>query len=168
MSGEIERALEMAGYFAAHALWCVSDGDTLIPLLGQERDDRGRNMLRFEAEALEEGVARGQAYLETNPEAAHRAALVFDGYVTLADGQNADALYVQIRTYGALSGRMMMAIPYRPAAAPEGFAVYRPRLIEWRVPGAPPGEGVTEAFYRGVGEHEQGSAVWAARQDDSR
>ena len=29
----IEVAVELAGYFVAHALWCVAEGETLVPVL---------------------------------------------------------------------------------------------------------------------------------------
>ena len=53
----MERAVELAGFFAAHGIWCVSDGEPLTPMLAQESAANGRNMLRFASEQLEDGVA---------------------------------------------------------------------------------------------------------------
>ena len=35
-------ASHLAGFFGAHAIWCISDGETLIPMLGytDENDKR--------------------------------------------------------------------------------------------------------------------------------
>ena len=56
----MESAAKLAGFFAAHAVWCVSDGATLIPLMGVETSDGQRQMRRFMAERIEQGVQEGQ------------------------------------------------------------------------------------------------------------
>ena len=33
---DLEHAMELAGFFAAHAVWSVSDGETLVPIGGVE------------------------------------------------------------------------------------------------------------------------------------
>ena len=40
-------ASELAGMFAAHAIWCVSDGDTLIPMLVYTDENDERQMERL-------------------------------------------------------------------------------------------------------------------------
>ncbi|MDZ7864383.1 hypothetical protein [Acidovorax sp.] len=70
----MERAIELAGFFAAHGIWCVAEGEPLTPMLAQESAAYGRNMLRFAADQLEDGVAQAQEYLDQNPGQAERAA----------------------------------------------------------------------------------------------
>lgn len=89
----MERAIELAGFFAAHGIWCVAEGEPLTPMLAQESAAYGRNMLRFAADQLEEGVAQAQEYLDQNLGQAERAALVYDGFVTLPSGLT-DALII--------------------------------------------------------------------------
>jgi hypothetical protein len=56
----MERAVELAGFFAAHAVWSVADGETLIPLLAFQRTDGKQEFRRIEAEQLEDAVAQGK------------------------------------------------------------------------------------------------------------
>ena len=46
-------ASELAGFFAAHAIWCVSDGDTLTPMLAYSTAEGERQMVRLD---VNEGV----------------------------------------------------------------------------------------------------------------
>ncbi|WP_447730091.1 hypothetical protein [Pseudoxanthomonas suwonensis] len=162
----MDRAVELAGFFAAHGIWCVSDGESLIPMLAQESAANGRNMLRFAAEQLEDGVAQAQTHLESNPDQSERAALVYDGYITLPTGRT-DALFVVIRSYVAPVATLTMAVPYRHSESPDGFAVHRPKFVEWQGDGSPNYQTFGEAFFRGVDSHEEAAAVWAEHNDDS-
>ncbi|MBT8769165.1 hypothetical protein [Metapseudomonas boanensis] len=162
----MERAIELAGFFAAHGIWCVSDGETLIPMLAQESAANGRSMLRFEAEQLEDGVAQAQAHFESNPDGADRATLVYDGYITLPTGRT-DALCVVIRSYASPVATLTMAVPYRHAESPDGFAVHRPKFVEWQGGSNPDYQAFGEAFFRGVDSHREASAVWTEHNDDS-
>jgi hypothetical protein len=56
----MEAATELAGFFAAHAVWSVSGGEILIPLIAYETADGKRQMNRLVAERVEEGAARGK------------------------------------------------------------------------------------------------------------
>ena len=158
-------AAELAGFFVAHAVWCVSDGETLIPLMGYLGAKGQRSMERIEAEDLEEAVARGREELEANAGHAAAAVFIYDGYVTLG-GWRTDALIVQVRAY-ATGGRIQFAIPYRHAKHEEGFAVYRPKILDFAADEASV-EAVAQAFFAGVGEHKQGSAIWEQHLDESR
>ena len=60
-----------------------------------------------------------------------------------------------------------MAVAYRPAESPEGFAVFRPKIVAFE--GFEPSyEELSEAFFRGVHSHEEGTAVWVRALDESR
>jgi hypothetical protein len=156
----VDSTAEMAGFFAAHAVWCVSDGGTLTPMLAREKPDGTREMLRLVNETTEDAVAHGQQMLEDNPEGAPRAVLIYDGLLTLEDGKT-DALLIDARQYSPEPRSLLMAVPYRNAADPAGFAVYRPTLLLFDGPGQEL-EPLGEAFFRGADGHEKGSEVWAA------
>jgi len=162
----MQRAVELAGFYAAHAIWCVSDGEALVPMLGQESPTQGRNMIRFALDRLEDGVKRGQDHLRSNPERCERAALVYDGYITVASDRS-DALFIVIRSYVDPGATLTMAIPYRNASDPQGFAVHRPKIVDWQGSGQPDYIALTEAFFRGVESHEKGAAVWNAALHES-
>jgi hypothetical protein len=158
-------AVELAGYFTAHAVWCVSEGATLVPILAFETGEGSRQMHRLFDEDLEQAVARGRGWLKENPESASRAALIYDGYIHLPDGKT-DALMVEVRELA--SGRSVtLAVPYRHAESPKGFAVHRPKFLGFEGE-QPDFDEVAEAFFRGVDQHEQGAAVWNSHLDESR
>jgi hypothetical protein len=161
----MEATAELAGFFAAHAVWCVSDGSTLVPMLAFENRDGSRIMHRLVTGELEEDVARGQEWLAQNPEAAPRAVLIYDGFATLPTGKT-DALVVEARLFGAQPQSFTMAIPYRHAENPAGFAVHRPKLLSFEGPEPDPAA-LGEAFFRGVGQHEKAAEVWNAHLDES-
>ena len=56
-------ASELAGYFAAHAIWCVSEADSLTPILAYTTIDGRREMQRLIAPRPEEAVAFGRKRL---------------------------------------------------------------------------------------------------------
>jgi hypothetical protein len=157
---------ELAGFFAAHAVWCVSDGETLVPIFAYESSDGSRQMERIEAEQLQDAVRHGKDRLAANPESSSRAVLVYDGFVTLAD-RKTDALIVDAMEYGSPNVGFTMAVPYRHANDATGFAVFRPKFLGFD--GLEPSwDALGDAFFRGVERHEKGAAVWNASLDQSR
>lgn len=159
----------MAGFFAAHAVWCVSDGEVLVPFGACEASDGQRKLNRFVTNMLEEGVAQAREWALENPARAARTMAIYDGYITLEAGKT-DALLVQAylfveRGLGVLrprlEHRLLMAVPYRNAASAEGFAVFRPKFLEFD--GAEPELSTLAApFFEGVDQHAKGAAVWNA------
>jgi hypothetical protein len=162
----MEAAGELAGFFAAHAVWCVSDGEVLIPLVGYETLEGQRLMQRMTAERIEDGVAEGKAWMAANPELAARAVLIFDAFVTLESGRT-DALIVLLRDYTQAAAQVTIAVPYRSTTGETDFAVHRPKTLEFDGIDLDP-HSFYEAFWRGVFKHEQGSKVWDAHLDQSR
>lgn len=155
----MELTATLAGFFGAHAIWSLSQGEQLVPLLGFARDDKVRDMTRLEADTLEQAVEHGMAWLETNPDGVKRAVLVYDGYLTTQEGRR-DALLIEARDYEAGSG-FSMAVPYRAADSAEGFAVYKPSFVD--LPDAAARvQAMSEAFFRGVNEHRPAAQVWKA------
>jgi hypothetical protein len=160
----IDVGAELAGYFVAHAVWCVAEGETLVPILAFQQRTGEREFRRLEGEEMQIEVARGQEWLMANPESAEIAALIYDGFVTLESGKT-DALIAEIRAYGREPASLRIVIPYRHARGEGGFAVHRPKFLgydgtaDWSLLG--------EAFFRGVDQHEPGSAIWNAALDQT-
>jgi hypothetical protein len=164
----MREALELAGFFAAHAIWCVSDGGPLVPLGALQLSDGRRNVCRFmDEEELARAVARGKEWLDGRLEDALYATLIYDGYLTLGDWRT-DALFIEVRSFGGTLESLSMAVPYRDREDKAGFAVYRPKFIDVSKAGPEDYEGWAEAFFGGVDGHEQGSKVWNAHIDQSR
>jgi len=156
----------LAGFFSAHAIWCVSDGSTLIPMLGHSSEGGERAMKRFVADDLREAVEQGKARLETNDMKADDAALLYDGRITLG-GEKVDAILIEMRAYFSPASEIVMAVPYTPPSA-AGFRVHRPKILSWRDCDDFDQQAVVAAFFEGVDAHEQGSKVWNAALDQSK
>ncbi|WP_125617620.1 hypothetical protein [Actinomadura sp. WAC 06369] len=155
----------MAGFFAAHGVWSVSDGETLIPMLAYERPNGERGMDRLVHDDVGNAAAAGQEALRTGRDGWVRAALVVDAFLHLDTGR-VDALVVESVEYGSSPRSLKMAVPYRPQQAPQGFGVYRPKFIE--VAGVDDADlpALADAFFAGVDSHEQAAAVWNAHLVD--
>lgn len=156
-------AFEMAGYFAAHAVWCVSDGETLIPMFVVQDAEGEWHLTRVEDHELTDAVRTAREHLEGSG-SAHCAAILYDGYLTLR-GERFDAIFVEVADH-ASGARASIAIPYRHAAQPDGFAVFRPKFLA--LPESADAEALGVSLFRGVAQHEKGAAVWTRCLDESR
>ena len=106
----MKEASELAGFFCAHAVWCVSDGETLIPIYAFLDAHGARQMHRLAHERLEQGVVFGKQKLE-NPEPGLSAhTLIFDGRIPW-DGKKLDALIVEWRSLCGEGGKVTVAVP---------------------------------------------------------
>ncbi len=150
----------LAGYFAAHAVWSVSEGETMVPLLAFEKFIGMREMTRLENSDAGEAVKAGHEWLQRNPDATLRAVLIFDGYVTRESGERTDALIVEARLYGREPRSFTMAVPYRNAKHQKGFLVYRPS-VEQQSDAQMSIADLSRAFFRGVNQHRQAAPAWA-------
>src|SRR6476620_3695955 len=123
-------ASRLAGFFAAHAIWSVSEGDTLIPMLAYTRERDDRTMERFVCEDLAQGVAEAKRKLKSNEMDADDAVLVYDGLITIRN-ENVDAVIIEMRAYFSPESEAIIAVPYTPGG-PGGFRVHRPKLLAWK------------------------------------
>lgn len=161
----MDSAIELAGFIVAHSVWCVSEGETLVPLIAYDTSDGKRHMLRLASDRMEDGAASGNEWLATNPDHASRAVLVYDGFITIQN-KKTDALIVIVRDYSQGEAELTMALPYRPATDSNAFAVHRPKFIDFK--GGEPGwDKVAQAFWVGVESHEKGAKVWNEHLDES-
>ena len=159
-------ASELAGFFAAHAVWCVSNGETLIPMLAWATLDGQRTMERLVSGDPEADVATGRKRLAANAMDADDAALLYDGRITLAGGK-LDAIIVEVRSYFSPQSEVIFAVPYAPASTGR-FRVHKPKLLLWKGCEDLDVESATEAFFEGVATHEKGARVWNDALDESR
>jgi hypothetical protein len=153
---------KLAGFCAAHGIWSVSDGETLIPLVGYEEANGERGIVRYARDDVGDGARAAQDALEYNEEGWARAVLVADAYLHTDDGRR-DAVIVEAVRYGLTPWSMKVAVPYVPRTARSDFAVFRPKFIE--VAGFDDDsdhEPLANAFFAGVDAHPEGAAVWNA------
>jgi hypothetical protein len=162
----MEAAIDLAGFFAAHAVWCVSDGDVLVPFVAYETPEGNRQMNRLLTERLEDGVDVGKKWMTENPDSAARAVLIYDGFITL-NGAKTDALLIIARDFTQDAAEVTIAVPYRPAGDKKGFAVHRPKFLGYKGP-EPDWQNLGGVLWRGISKHEKGDAVWNAYLDQSK
>lgn len=162
----MESLATLAGFYAAHGIYCVAEGETMAPLLGSVKTGTTRDVGRLEIQDLEEAVKAGLKWLEDNPDGVRQAVLVYDGYITLPGGRM-DALIVEAREYGEQPAGFSMAIPYRNASDPKGFAVHRPKFVDLDNNDQDHVMALSTAFFKGVNQHPRAATVWNRHLDDS-
>ena len=159
-------AFRLAGFFAAHAIWCVSDGETLTPMLARVGEDGTRSMDRLVMNDLAAAVASGRRGLDLNDADANDAALVYDGRIPLGTDK-IDAIIIEIRAYFSPQSEAVIAVPYAPKSSGR-FRVHKPKLLQWKNCDDFDMKVVLGSFFEGVAEHEKGSSLWNASLDESK
>lgn len=156
--------LRLAGYSLAHAVWCISDNEVLVPFVMQEKDEEA-NLLRMAAEQMDDAVEAGRRYLTDNPDEADRLVVLFDGYIRSDEEQHQDALILEASQFIQDPISFRVFLPYHPGKAGDSFAVYRPRVEFESETGLDPND-VSRALFEGVLAHEQGGEVWEKSLQD--
>lgn len=159
------KAVELAGFFLAHAVWSIHEGGPLVPLVAFE-SDQGRNMVRFAAEDSRQGVVAAQKFLTANEANATHAVMVCDAFVTYGDVRK-DTLIASVVAYGEPEQSLTIGIPYTPASDTGAFAVHRPKFLEHVGLAEDDLDGLGDALFRGVDAHEQAAPIWNAALDQS-
>ncbi|MEP6673237.1 MAG: hypothetical protein ABJF10_29070 [Chthoniobacter sp.] len=160
-------ASKLAGFFAAHAIWSVSDGDTLVPMLVYTTESDERKMERLVIQDdLGASVAYGKRKLEANEMDANDAALLYDGRIPLG-AEKADAIIIEMRASFSPGSEAILAIPYTPKAS-GAFKVHKPKLLEWTECEDFDVNTALQSFFAGVDEHEKGRKIWADCLDESK
>lgn len=159
-------AFRLAGFFAAHAIWCVSDGENLIPMFAYTDDQGERTMERLlVGDDLAASVEIGKSKLESNEPDANDAILVYDGRIPI-DDQKYDAIIIEIRSYFSPGSTALLAVSYSPAASGT-FHVFKPKLLQWEECDDFDVDMAVQSFFEGVDTHEQGASVWNRALDQS-
>ena len=163
----MEQTAQLAGFFASHAIWCVSEGVTMPPLIAYEDVAGQRTVLQLPVDDMQAAIRYGRDWMDENPEEAMRAVLLFDGRITLPTGKT-DAILLEASLLLPERENFSMAIPYRHAKDPAGFAVHRPKFIAFDHPDpAEAVELVGGPFFQGVHDHEHGGKIWDDALDES-
>jgi hypothetical protein len=157
--GVLNKLMELAGFFTAHAVWTVSlQQGPLAPILVTEGAGE-RSMTRFDKEkSMELAVAKAQDLLDSNSAEADRGILLYDAFVTLDEGR-CDAIIVQGVDHDSGTLKMEIIQPYRPPNAPGGFAVMQPK-VSFPAGQVEYADELIEAFFEGLDSHEEGGPLW--------
>jgi hypothetical protein len=159
-------ASELAGFIAAHAIWCVSDADGLVPMVAFTTEDGERKLERLVFDDAGAAVEHGRKRLDADPFTANDGVMAYDGRIPTEDGK-LDAIILEMRCYGFPWAKTSIAVPYTPASSGR-FRVHRPKLVEWERCEDFDMDAVFGAFFHGVDSHEQGAKVWAAALDETK
>jgi hypothetical protein len=159
-------ASKLAGFFAAHAIWSLSDGDGFIPMLAYTDADDKRNMTRLVFDNERDAVELGRQRLAANEMDANDAVLLFDGRIPLGNSK-VDAVILELRCYFSPDSEAMIAVPYTPKSSGR-FLVHRPKLVDWKNCDDFDQAAAFESFWQGVEEHEEGSKIWSSAMDESK
>jgi hypothetical protein len=159
-------AAELAGVFAAHAIWSVADGHSFDPMLAHTTESGERTKTRLVLNDQREAVERGQLMLSTNTMDAIDAVLVYDGRISWGD-EKLDAIIAEMRAYFSPQSKATIVVPYTPPSAGR-FLVHKPKLLEWEDCADFDQGAAFEAFFEGVAEHQHGSKIWNDALDESK
>lgn len=159
-------AAHLAGSIAAHAIWCVSDQDGLVPMLAFTTEGGERKLERLVDGDAAAAVEHGRKRLEDDPLSADDGVLAYDGYVTV-DGQKTDAIILELRCYAFPAAKAAIAVPYTPASSGR-FRVHKPRLLLWEGCEDFDGDAAFASFFDGVESHEHGAKAWTQAFSDAR
>ena len=151
---------ELAGFFAARAIWCVSDDGPLVPIYAYELESGQRGMDRLIVADSGEAQTVGRERLRNNPHGAVRGVLVYDAFVN-SGGLRHDAIVIESQDYVA-GVTLTILVPYRPVDSPEGFGVLPAELFAHSGLNIERSREVLEPFFAGVDSHEKGGDVWNA------
>jgi hypothetical protein len=159
-------ASELAGFFAAHTVWTLSEADTFDPIVAFTTEDGKRQMMRLVGLETPAAVEFGRKQIAENPEITGDAVLLFDGRITGDDGK-LDAIIIEMCCHAFPSARAVVAVPYTPHR-PGPFRVHRPKVLRWENCDDFDLDAAFGAFFEGVAAHEQGSEIWKDALDESK
>jgi hypothetical protein len=162
----MKETAQLAGFVAAHAILCVSQGKCLTtPLLVIEKEDGSTQFIEVTGKSSEEAVMKGDKLMSKPVPGARRAVLAFEAFLNLPPGKT-DAIFLPACCYQPERQQMFIAVPFRAANNPAGFAVFRPKFIAYE--DEPPTPEALDAILAGIARHPAGQKVWSAHLDESR
>lgn len=160
----MKNVLTMAGNFASHAIWSVSSGETLIPIVGFLKSDGSENMERL-AMGSAEAMSIGDKKINELDSDHKGGVFIKDALVTLDSGKT-DCLIVDVAFANDSSKKAQFMIPYRNAGHEKGFAVHRLKITEATGFKTEDYEWISDAFFNGLESHPEGGKVWADKYED--
>lgn len=157
-------ASELAGHFAAHTVWTLSEADSFHPVLAYTSEDWQRHMERVFAAEAQDAVAFGRKKMIANPMDANDAVLLFDGRISGPNGKR-DAIIIEMRCHAFPWAEAAIGVPYTPRT-PGPLRVHVPKILQWKDCADFDKHAAFEAFFRGVSSHPQGSKAWDDALDE--
>lgn len=160
-------ACRLAGACAAHAVWCLSDDEPLVPILAHSTEAGERQLERLMPDDdFAKSVPFGRNKLEANEMNANYAVLAYEGVITL-DDVPVEGIILELRTYSMPQARAVIIVPYTPKSA-GAFRVHKPQLVQWKHCNDSDMQTALNEFFEGVDDHEMGSRVWNDCLDESK
>lgn len=160
----LANALHLAGVACAMTVAEIAGGNVVVPSLASSMPDGQRLIHKLMFATNEDAINTGFRYLKTNPEKALQMVFVYDAFIKLAHGRF-DALIIEINTKYPSPFAMTLALPYRPAAHGDGFALHRIKLVNCKADSATQ-RVLLNHFYSGVHQHPQAQVLWAQYLDE--
>jgi hypothetical protein len=160
----MENVLSMAGKYTSHAIWSVSSGETLIPIVGLLKADGEQSMQRLAMNSVE-AVSTGEGTINNLSSDHKGGAFIQDGLVTLDTGKT-DALIIDVKFSDDASKKVKFLVPYRNANHEKGFAVHRLKITEIEGFSTDDYKWVSDAFFDGLQSHPEGGKIWAEQYED--
>lgn len=157
---------ELAGFFAAHAVWSLAEEGKFCPMLAYSTPDSKHSVERMLHPDPLEAVKLAQIKLNNNEMGASHAAIVFAGKVQ-SGPDKLDAVLSDLRTFANPKAAAAIAIPFFPKSSGK-LRIHIPLLVSWIDCDGYSKPEVMQAFFKGVNGHEQGSKTWNEYYDESR
>lgn len=162
----LEEAARLSGFAAAHAVWCVSSGETLIPLILWSNEAGERNLERLVASTLEEWVVMQEERMAELAGVARYAVSAFDGFIN-DNGLRINTLFLTARVFNETGYRIKFGVSYAPKKLLKKLTVHPLRVLSSTAVDNNDLEQITTAFFDGVAEHPKGSELWRTRLVDA-
>lgn len=160
----MKNVLTMAGNYTSHAIWSVSSGETLIPIVGLLNAGGEQTMKRLAMGSVE-AISVGERTINDLADDHKGGAFIKDGLVTLDTGKT-DALIIDVKFSDDTSKKVQFLVPYRNANHENGFAVHRLKITELEGFSPEDQKWVSDAFFDGLESHPEGGKIWAEQYED--
>lgn len=150
--------LHLGGMALAHSLFCICDDTASLVPLAFVATEEGMQLIRFEADTLEEGVLQGKAHLEESNYAGW--ALAYEGF---SNGE--PAMIVEIAS-GSVPERITAIQPYSPfVPKPSLFGKATPFRLRGKMmvavdQVAQSDPALAEEIMNGVANHPKAAKLW--------
>lgn len=156
----------LAGFLASNALLEIAQKENLSAIYAYGDENNDPIAIRMAEERIEDGVAKGKEFLESNPYNSRFAILIHD-MLFHADPKSTakvDVLHIECRIYGEQEQKILMGLPYKHDRPTEPhFGVFN--LDVYEIPLNMSGDEIDQifgAFFEGVADFPEGSELWHA------
>ncbi|MEM8593344.1 MAG: hypothetical protein AAGF06_00810 [Pseudomonadota bacterium] len=160
----MKEMVKTAGFFAAHALWSVSDCEGFTPIMGTLNAEGEQTLGRLVGET-KDVLRMAKSIYAKLADNDHGGAFVQDGYANLDTGR-IDAVVVNVMFKQDESKRVQFLIPYRRFDHAQGFAVHRVKISDLQGFESDDQQWMIEMFFEGLESHPEGGKIWSDQYED--